>query len=102
METSGPGAGRALMGPMRRLLFAREVPRPPVRSRLLSYAIPLTLLPLIGLSAAAGEYLLANRSLAPVAVWAIAAGTVQPALLAYTRPVIAWRVAFLMMFVGTA
>jgi signal transduction histidine kinase len=102
METSGPGAGRAVMGPLRRLLIGQEVPRPAARGRFMPYAIPIALFALIGLGAAAGEYLLANRhSLVPVAVVALAIGTVLPAAAAYTRPVLAWRLAFLMMFLGT-
>jgi signal transduction histidine kinase len=102
METSGPGAGRAVMGPLRRLFVGKEVPRPTARGRFIPYALPLALFALIGLGAAAGEYLLGNRhSLVPVAVVALAVGTVLPALVAYTRPVLAWRLAFLMMFIGT-
>jgi signal transduction histidine kinase len=102
METSGPGAGRAVMGPLRRLFLSQEVPRPAARGRFISYALPLALLALIGLGAAAGQYLLANRhSLVPVAVWALAVGSVLPAAAVYRRPVLAWRLAFLMMFLGT-
>jgi len=103
METSGPGTVRAVMGPLRRLFAGKEVPRPAAGGRYFPYAVPVALLALIGLGAAAGEYLLGNRhSLVPVAVWALAVGTVLPALVAYRRPVLAWRLAFLMMFLGTA
>ncbi|MFI6070816.1 sensor histidine kinase [Actinoplanes sp. NPDC051343] len=102
METSGPSAARAVMGPLRRLFVGKELPRPAARGRFISYALPLGLLALIGLGAAAGQYLLGNRhSLVPVAVWALAVGTVLPAAAAYRRPVLAWRLAFVMMFLGT-
>jgi signal transduction histidine kinase len=90
------------MGPLRRLFIGKEVPRPAARGRFMSYAIPLAVLALVGLGAAAGQYLLSNRpTLVPVAVGALAVGAVLPAVVAYTRPVLAWRLAFLMMFAGT-
>lgn len=101
METSGPGATRAVMGPLRRLLVGKEVPRPTPRGRFYSYAVPVLLLALIGLAAATGAYLRDNRHLPAVAVWALAVGTMLPAVAAYTRPVLAWRLAFVMMFLGT-
>lgn len=102
METSGPGAVRAVMGPLRRLFVGKEVPRPAARRHFFSYALPIGLLALVGLGAAAGEYLLDNRhSLPVVAAWALAVGTVLPAAVAWRRPVMAWRLAFLMMFLGT-
>jgi signal transduction histidine kinase len=90
------------MGPLRRLFVGREVPRPPLRGRFISYALPVILLALLGLGAAAAEYLMANRqSMAPFVVWTLAVGSVLPALVAYRWPVLAWRLAFVMMFLGS-
>jgi signal transduction histidine kinase len=101
METSGPVTRRNATGPLRSLLWVRELPRPPARGRFAAYAVPLAILALIGLGAAAGAYLADNRRLPAVVIVIIAAGSVVPVAVAYRYPVLAWRIAFLMMFVGS-
>ena len=100
METSGPPARRDAMGPLRHLIWVREPPRPAPRARFLAYAVPVALLVLIGFGLAAGEYLLGNRDLPAVAAWLLAAGSVLPVAVSNRRPVLAWRLAYLMMFLG--
>jgi signal transduction histidine kinase len=90
------------MGPLRRLLWAREVPRPTARSRFWLYALPLALLALIGLGFAANAYLHSNRHLPAVAIGLLAAGSVLPAVVSWRHPILAWRLAFLMVLIGTA
>ncbi|MCU7723373.1 histidine kinase [Actinoplanes sp. KI2] len=100
MEIIRPATSRDATGPLRRLLLVREAPRPTPRRRIWTYAAPLGLLALIGLGFSAGEYLLANRVLPAIVIWIIAAGSVLPVALCVRWPVLAWRVAFLMMFLG--
>ena len=64
------------------------------------YAAPLGVLPLIGLGLAAGAYLIDNRVLPAIVIWIIAAGSVLPVAVCVRWPVLAWRLAFLMMFLG--
>ncbi|MEU4564098.1 histidine kinase [Actinoplanes sp. NPDC023936] len=62
--------------------------------------MPLLLLALAGIGWAAGSYLAATREL-PVALDVLLAiGSVLPAAVAYRRPVLAWRIALVMMFAG--
>jgi signal transduction histidine kinase len=89
------------MGPLRRLLIGGEVPRPAARRRALAYALPIALLALIGLGLAAGAYLADNRHLPTIVIVLLAFGSVLPVAVAWRRPVLAWRIAFLMMFAGT-
>jgi signal transduction histidine kinase len=102
METIGPATRRNATGPFRRLVWAKEVPRPPARRRLWVYAVPLGLLALIGLGAIAAAYLAANRELDPLSTGLLAAGSVLPVALSYRLPVLAWRVSFVMLFLGVA
>jgi signal transduction histidine kinase len=101
METSGPGAVSAVMGPLRRLLWRKEVPRPPARHRFFTYAVPIAFFPLIGLGVATGAYLSDNRRLPEIVIVLLAIGTVLPVAVSWRFPVLAWRLAFLMMFLGT-
>ncbi|MEV4343114.1 histidine kinase [Actinoplanes sp. NPDC049596] len=101
METIGPAAGRNAMGPLRRLVWAQEVPRPTPRGPLWLYAVPLGLLALAGLALIAGAYLQENRDLPLWLIVVIAIGSVLPVVVTVRRPVLAWRLGFLMMFVGS-
>jgi signal transduction histidine kinase len=101
METSGPVTRRNATGPLRRLVWVREVPRPPAQGRFRAYAVPLGILALIGLGLAAGAYLADNRRLPGIVIVIIAAGSVVPVAVSYRFPVLAWRIAFVMMFVGS-
>jgi signal transduction histidine kinase len=89
------------MGPLRRLLIGKEVPRPPAGRRALTYGVPIAFLALIGLGLAAGGYLVDNRRLPTVVIVLLGLGSVAPVAVAWRRPVLAWRIAFLMMFAGT-
>ena len=100
METIGPKATRAATGPLRKLLWGKEKPRPPLKRRFWVFAAPLGLLILVALGLAAGAYLADSRRLPGIVAALLAAGSVLPVLVAFRRPVLAWRLAFLMMIVG--
>ncbi|HEU4346726.1 MAG TPA: histidine kinase [Actinoplanes sp.] len=100
METSGPAGRRNAMGPLRRLAVGPDRPRPPASGRFLAYAVPLGLLALAGLGVAAGAYLAENRTLPSWLDAALGIGSVLPVALAFHRPLLAWRLAFLMLFLG--
>src|SRR4051812_49874465 len=100
METIGPAGRRNATGPLRRLLVLREVPRPAPRRRFWVYALPLGLLALIGLGFAANQYLQDNRELPLIVTVIIAAGSVLPVAVCLRLPVWAWRIAYVMMFLG--
>jgi signal transduction histidine kinase len=100
METNGPGARGGVTGPLTYLTFKQEIPRPPARRRLLRNALPLLLLGLAGLGLAAGGYLTDVRDVPPPAAAGLAIGSVLPVAVSYRRPVLAWRIAFLMLFLG--
>ena len=101
METIGPATRRNASGPLRRLLWSREVPRPPLRRRLWVYAVPLGLLALAGAALGTGAYLIELRPLPGWLVVLIAAGSVLPVALTFRLPVLAWRIAFLLTFLGS-
>ncbi|SNY50473.1 sensor histidine kinase [Paractinoplanes atraurantiacus] len=101
METIGPAAGRNAMGPLRRLLWSRETPRPPIRRGPWVYALPVGLLALAGLGGAAATYLGENREAAGIAIAVIAVGSVAPVAIAFRWPVLAWRFGYVMLFIGS-
>jgi signal transduction histidine kinase len=100
METIGPATRRNASGPFRRLVWVKEVPRPPARRRVSVYGVPIGLLALIGLGLAAGAYLAGTRPIVGLLAALLAFGSVLPAALTYRLPVLAWRVSFLMLFAG--
>ncbi|MCY1138871.1 sensor histidine kinase [Actinoplanes sp. Pm04-4] len=100
METIGPVTRRNATGPLRRLFWSREVPRPAPTARIWIYVLPLGLLALAGLGLVTGVYLTENRSLDPFWVAVVAVGSVLPVVLTLRRPVLAWRLGFLMLFLG--
>ena len=100
METIGPRSHDRVMGPLTYLTFRRETPRPPARFRFIVYLTPVGLVVLTGLGFAAYDELDTNRALPGWLEAAIAAGSVLPVLLTPRFPVLAWRLAFVMMFVG--
>ena len=100
MESNGPAIAREALGPLRRLLTGRDRPRPPIKNKILLYATPLGLLALVGLGIATGVFLRASRDLPPWLCALLAVGTVLPVAVAFRRPLLAWRVAYPMMFLG--
>jgi signal transduction histidine kinase len=85
---------------LRRLILLREVPRPAPRRRFWVYAAPLGLLALVGLGFAAGQYLESNRVLPEIVIVILAAGSVLPVAVCFRWPVLAWRIAYPMLFLG--
>ncbi|MEV4413169.1 sensor histidine kinase [Catellatospora sp. NPDC049609] len=104
-EVRRPRGGQVLAD-LRRLAFGPDFPPagPPWRrwARVRSFAVPLLLLALAGLSAAAGEYLADNRSLSGSSTLVLAVAGTAPAALAPYRPLWAWRLGWLALFIGTA
>lgn len=97
---------RSSLRPLRRLLIGRDY-RPsrnrtmhPLWQRWRATAIPLTLFGVLGLCFAAAQYLDDNRNLGYPSSLLIAFATTLPALLAYHRPLTAWRLGFLGLFLG--
>jgi len=101
VETIGPANRRIATGPLRRLLWDREVPRPKPRRRFWVYGKPLGLVALAGSGLATGAYLQENRALPQIVIVALAVGSVLPVVVAFRLPVLAWRLSFVMLFVGT-
>ncbi|MFF5292243.1 sensor histidine kinase [Paractinoplanes globisporus] len=100
METIGPATRRNATGPLRRLFWRMEDARPAPRRRFWTYLAPLGLLALIGLGFTANEYYQDNRVLPGIVMGLLAAGSVLPVAVCVRWPVLAWRIAFLMMFLG--
>ncbi|MBU2665919.1 two-component sensor histidine kinase [Actinoplanes bogorensis] len=92
---------RNATGPLRRLLWSRETARPTPHGRFWTYALPLGLLALAGLGLAAGAYLSENRYLDGLWIGVIAVGSVLPVALTLRLPLLAWRLGFLMLFLGS-
>ncbi|MGK5684397.1 sensor histidine kinase [Actinoplanes sp. URMC 104] len=101
METIGPVTRRNATGPLRRLFWSRERLRPAPTGRIWVYALPLGLLALAGMALATGAYLAENRPLPDPFVVLIAAGSVLPVAVTLRLPVLAWRLAFVMLFIGS-
>ncbi|HET6532893.1 MAG TPA: histidine kinase [Actinoplanes sp.] len=101
METSRPAIAREAVGPLRRLVLgpSRRLEAP--RWRFLWYGVPLGLLALLGLGATNVAYLEDTRGLPTWLALLLSAGAVLPVAIAVRRPVVAWRVAYPMLFLGT-
>ena len=65
------------------------------------YGVPLGLLALLGLGAANFEDLAANRHLNPLVNLLLTAGAVVPVAVAVRRPLLAYRIAYPFLFLGT-
>ncbi|GGK71913.1 two-component sensor histidine kinase [Mangrovihabitans endophyticus] len=84
---------RLLLGPGRRLTMPRH--------RFLRYAVPLLLLAALGLAAANTQYLSGNRDMPELVAVLLSGATVLPLVLVVRNPIVAWRVAYPMLFFGT-
>ncbi|MEO3743178.1 histidine kinase [Plantactinospora sp. B5E13] len=98
---------RTALGDLRRLLVGPDYPpATPVRPRrwwrrIRGYLVPVLLLVLVGLTAAAAQYLTDERKLPVPAAVLIGVGSTLPAALAPYRPLLAWRVGYLAILFGT-
>jgi signal transduction histidine kinase len=104
MESSGPAIAREVAVPLRRLLWGPERPRPPARptrwARIRLFALPVALLALIGLAFAAAEYVQNVRGQGQFLMVVIGVGSVLPVALTPFAPLLAFRIALVMLFVG--
>lgn len=100
METSGPAMARDAVGPLRTLIRGPGRVLPAGRGWFFRYGVPLGILALIGLGFVNNQYLLDNRSLS--AGWAalLSVGALLPVAIAVRRPLLAWRIAYPMLYLG--
>jgi signal transduction histidine kinase len=101
METSGPEIARDAAGPLRRLLIGSARPLSPGRGLFFRYGIPIGFLALIGLGITNNQYLRDTRSMNVVVAGLLSLGAVLPVAVAVRKPVVAWRIAYPMLFLGT-
>jgi signal transduction histidine kinase len=101
METSGPEIARDAVGPLRRLLIGRSRTLSPGRGWFFRYGIPLGFLALVGLGIANIQDLRENRGLLGWVAALLSLGAVLPVALAVRKPLLAWRFAYPMLFLGT-
>ncbi|MEV6494105.1 histidine kinase dimerization/phosphoacceptor domain-containing protein, partial [Actinoplanes sp. NPDC051633] len=101
METSGQVVARDAVGPLRRLFLGPthtvQWPGHPV----FRYAVPIGILALIGLAATNIQFLRESRDMWGLYAILLSVGTVLPLAVAVRRPVVAWRIAYPMLFLGT-
>ena len=94
-----------LSGPLRRVVLGPDRRPPPARSprwaKIRLYGVPLGLLALIGLTIANGTYLLESRDLSQLMATLLAVWAVLPAVLAVRQPLLAWRLSYPLLFLGT-
>jgi signal transduction histidine kinase len=100
METIGPVARHSASGPLRRLLWTREELRPVRHRRFWTYAAPFGIFALVSLGLGTGSYLAENRDLPTVVIVLIVVGSVLPVAVAARLPLVGWRLAYPMMFLG--
>jgi signal transduction histidine kinase len=93
-----------LAGPARRVLLGPDRPRPPARSsrwvRIRLYATPPAVLALIGLALANASYLMENREQGRLVAGLLSAWAVLPVPVAVSRPLLAWRLSYPLLFLG--
>jgi signal transduction histidine kinase len=104
METSGPGLTHDVVVPLLRVVYGADHRRPPSKIRWWRWvrllAVPVGLLTAIGLTIAAFTYLTDTRGTHGFLAVIIAVGSVLPAALALRAPLMAWRIAFVLQFIG--
>jgi signal transduction histidine kinase len=91
-------------GPLRRVLLGPDLRPPAPRSRrwarLRPWGVPLGVLILLGLALANATYLLDNREIRRVVAIALTAWVVLPMMVSLRRPLLAWRLAYPLLFLG--
>jgi signal transduction histidine kinase len=101
METSGPAIAREAVGPLRKLFIGPDRRLAWGHGWFFRYGVPLGVLALIGLAAANYQYLRDTRGLHEATALLLSAGAVVPVALAVRRPLMGFRVAYPMLFLGT-
>jgi signal transduction histidine kinase len=101
METTGPAIAREAVGPLRTLFFGPSPTLPPGRGLIFRYGVPLGLLGLIGLAVANDRYLQDNREIEALWSGILSFGAVLPVAIAARRPLVAWRIAYPLLFFGS-
>jgi signal transduction histidine kinase len=71
------------------------------RPRLAILALPVAVLILVSLGVATAQYLIDNRDIAGELAWALAVLTLAPLTVLASRPLLAWRLAFVALLFGT-
>jgi signal transduction histidine kinase len=94
------GLRRAVVGADYPPVRAPGATRRGPRGRLARFALPAGLLVLLGLTAIAGQYLADARDIRTVPAWLLGALSVAPAALMWRRPLLAWRVLIVGLFLG--
>ncbi|GID94727.1 sensor histidine kinase [Amorphoplanes digitatis] len=94
-----------VVGPLRRVLAGPDH-RPPATAsrrwaRTRSYGAPLAVLALLGLGLANAQYWLDNRPMNGLVAGLLSAWSVLPVVVAVRRPLLAWRIAYPLLFLGT-
>jgi signal transduction histidine kinase len=94
-----------LAGSLRRVLIGPDRRPPATRSprwaKIQLYGVPPALLALIGLALANVSYLRENRALDQLVVGILGIWAVLPMAVAVRRPLLAWRLAYPLLFLGT-
>ncbi|MET8149010.1 sensor histidine kinase [Actinoplanes sp. NPDC049668] len=94
-----------VVGPLRRVLAGPDHPPTaaptPRKSMIRSYLVPLGLLALLGLGWANAQYWLDNRPVSGLVAGLLSAWSVLPVVVAFRRPLLAWRIAYPLLFLGT-
>jgi signal transduction histidine kinase len=98
------GLRRAVAGadypPVRAPGAPHRGPRRGPRGRLARFALPAGVLTLLGLTAIASQYLWDARDIGTVPAWLLGALSVAPVALMWRRPLLAWRVLMVGLFLG--
>jgi signal transduction histidine kinase len=101
METSGPAIAREAVGPLRKLFIGPDRRLAWGHGWFFRYGVPLGVLALIGLAAANYQYLRDTRGLHEATALLLSASAVVPVAVAVRRPLMGFRIAYPMLFLGT-
>jgi signal transduction histidine kinase len=88
------------VGPWRRIVAGPDRPLTLRLPPIFRYAAPLGLLALLGLGVANGAYLLDTRGMSDAGAILLSVGAVLPVAVAVRRPLMGWRLAYPMLFLG--